>query len=139
MTKPQIWVASVLILFLLLFVLETNTKRSDEQKKPTPNMPQQTEQSSKPKTAEELITSLGCKGCHGNDLSGTKMAPDLHHVKEYYSRDKLINFLRNPSSFMSSERFKNYRAKYPNILMPSFGNINVKELGKIADYLLSQK
>ncbi len=139
MTKPQIWVAAVLVLFLLLFLLEENTNRSDEQKKPAPNMSTQMQQSSQSKTAEQLVSSLGCTGCHGADLAGTKMAPNLHKVKEFWSRDKLINYLRNPSSFMASDRFKNYKAQYPSVMMPSFSNIDVKELGKIADYLLEMK
>jgi|YelNatPaOPRAMG01_1025707.scaffolds.fasta_scaffold00220_28 hypothetical protein len=139
MTKPQIWVAATLVLFLLLFVLENNTNRSDEQQKATSNMPPQMGQTAQPQTADELISSLGCKGCHGSDLSGTKMAPDLHNVKDFFSRDKLINYLRNPSSFMSSERFQNFKAKYTGVMMPSFSNIDVKSLGKIADYLLSLK
>lgn len=139
MTKPQIWVAAVLVVFLILLALEMNTQRSDEQKKAVPGEQLQTEESSQPKTPEQLVSSLGCTGCHGSDLSGTRMAPNLHGVKDYWSRDKLINYLRNPSSYMASDRFKNYKAKYPNTLMPSFSNIDVKELGKIADYLLKLK
>lgn len=140
MTKPQIWVAAVLVLFFLLLVLEMNTNRSDEQKKAGPPSQQtQMTESSAPKTPQELVSALGCTGCHGADLSGARMGPDLHNVYENWSRDKLINFLRNPGSYMSSNRFQNFRAKYPNVMMPSFSNINVKELGKIADYLLKLK
>ncbi len=139
MTKPQIWVAAVLVLFVLLFVLEKNTNRSDLQQRPAPTAPPQMGQSAQPQTGPELISSLGCKGCHGPDLSGTKMAPDLHNINQYFSRDKLINYLRNPSSFMSSSRFKSFKAEYPNVMMPSFSNIDVKNLGKIADYLLTLK
>ncbi len=139
MTKPQIWVAAVLVVFLLLFIIENNTQRSDEQKKGMPNAPAQMGQSSQPKTPEQMVASLGCTGCHGADLSGTKMAPDLHGIKANWSRDELINYLRNPSSYMSSERFQALRSKYPNVIMPSFSNIDVKELGKIADYILQLK
>ena len=141
MTRPQLWVAAVLVLFLLLFFLEKGTKRSDVQQKPTPMGMMQTETSStgKAATPEQLVVSLGCTGCHGTDLSGTKMAPDLHNVKDFWSRDQLINYLRNPSSYMSSERMKNYQAKYPGRMMPSFSNIDVKQLGEVADYLLKMK
>lgn len=140
MTKPQIWIAAVLVLFFLLFFLEKNTNRSDEQVKgePQSTMPQ-TDQSAQAKTPEQLIASLGCTGCHGSDLSGTKMAPDLHNVKDSWSRDGLINYLRNPSSYMSTKRFQDFKAKYPNVMMPSFNNIDVKVLGNIADYLRDLK
>jgi mono/diheme cytochrome c family protein len=140
MSKPLIWVASTLVLFLLLFLLENSTKRVDVQPKGAPPMAvQQSGQSNKPQTPAELVSSLGCTGCHGADLSGTNMAPDLQNVKNEWSRDKLINFLRNPSSYMNSDKLKRLREKYPKVMMPSFSNIDVKELGKIADYLLNLK
>lgn len=138
MTKPQAWVAAVLVLFFLLFFLEKNTQRSDVQQKGIPSMNTGTDQSSKTKTPDQLVASLGCTGCHGGDLSGTKMAPNLHNIKQNWSRDKLINYLRNPSSYMDSDRFKNFKAQYPGIIMPSFSNINVQDLGRIADYLLQK-
>ncbi len=138
MTKPQIWIAAVLVLFFLLFFLEKNTNRSDVQEKGAPQstMPQ-TDQTAQAKTPEQLTASLGCTGCHGGDLSGTQMAPDLHNVKDNWSRDQLINYLRNPNSYMNSKRFQDFKAKYPNVIMPPFSNIDVKVLGKIADYLLT--
>jgi cytochrome c553 len=138
MTKPQIWIASVLVLFFLLFVLEKSTKRSDVQQKPkiTDTTETTTQTSQQNTTPEGLVASLGCTGCHGDNLDGTNMAPTLHNLKKYWTRDQLINYLRNPDSYMSSERFKNYKAKYPEVMMPSFSNIDVKKLGEIADYLL---
>ncbi len=140
MSKPLIWVTGVLVLFMLLFILEKETKRVDvQQKGAPPEIGQQTGTSNKPQTPEQMVVSLGCTGCHGADLAGTKMAPDLHNVKNEWSRDKLINFLRNPSSYMNSDKLKQLKEKYPNVMMPSFSNIDVKELGKIADYLLKLK
>ncbi len=142
MTKPQIWVATVLVLFFALYILEISTKRTDEQEKPaaTTAMGQQSSsQISADQPPEKLVASLGCTGCHGGDLTGTAMAPSLHSIKPNWSRQRLINFLRNPESYMSSSRFKELRAKYPNEIMPSFSNIDVKVLGKVADYLISLK
>ncbi len=139
MTKPQIWVAAVLVLFFALYILEMNTKRSDEQPKPAPTttmQQQQSQQVSADQPPEKLVASLGCTGCHGGDLTGTAMAPDLHGIKPNWSRERLINFLRNPQSYMSSSRFQELKSKYPQTIMPSFSNIDVKVLGKVADYLL---
>lgn len=141
MTKPQIWVAAFLLLFLILFVLSKVTDQSELHNKGTMSpqeMMGQSQQSGKPLTAEEMISSLGCVNCHGTDLSGTKMAPSLMLVKNNWSRENLINYLRNPQSFMSSDRFKEYQKKYPGVIMPAFNNIDIKDLGKIADYLLSK-
>jgi len=138
MTKPQAWVAAILVLFFLLFFLEKNTQRSDVQKKSMPSLTTGTEQSSKTKTPDQLVASLGCTGCHGSDLAGTRLAPQLSNLKQNWSRDGLINYLRNPSSYMDSDRFKNFKARYPGVIMPSFSNIDIKDLGIIADYLLQK-
>ena len=137
MTKPQIWVAAFLGLFILLFILGRITKEEDTGKTiPEQNTVPQSNLSSENLSASELVGKLGCITCHGSDLKGTRMGPPLQGLKENWGRDKLINFLRNPSSYMDTERFQEFRKKYPGIMMPEFNNIDVKELGKIADYLL---
>ena len=140
MTKPQIWVAAFLVFFLLLFVLGQITKKEDTKKAlPEQNTVPQSNLSSENLSASELVGKLGCISCHGSDLKGTRMGPPLQGLKEFWGRDKLINFLRNPSSYSDTDRFKEYRKKYPGLIMPSFNQVNVKELGKIADYLLEQE
>jgi len=139
MTKPQIWVAAFLALFVLLFLLERATEKNNNENSPAVNNPvPQTGMASANATAPELISRLGCINCHGSNLTGTDKGPNLDNLSQYWSRDKLINYLRNPSSYMSSARFREYQEQFPNTIMPSFGNIDVKELGKIADYLLKK-
>jgi cytochrome c2 len=140
MTKPQIWVAAFLALFILLFVLSRATKEENTTTNSAIGSPNpQTDMSSQDLTAEQLISKLSCTTCHGTDLKGTDMGPSLYHVSEYWTRDKLINYLRNPTSFSDTKRFQNYTEEFPGMIMPSFGHINVKDLGKIADYLLKLK
>jgi cytochrome c2 len=140
MTKPQIWVATFLALFIVLFLLSRLTKEEETGQTPSVNSPiPQTGMSSEELSANELINKLGCITCHGAELQGTRMGPSLHSITEYWSRDKLINYLRNPSSFEDTERFQKFKEQYPGMIMPAFGNIEVKDLGKIADYLLELK
>ena len=139
MTKPQVWVAAFVVLFIILFFLGRLTKKEEPMKDFSGMGSQMSEQSTAELTGEKLIESFGCVNCHGVDLAGTSMAPSLKGLNQFWtSRDNLINYLRNPNSFMDSDRFKAYRAKYPNGIMPSYGNKDVKDLGKIADYLLTQ-
>ncbi len=141
MTKPQIWVAAFLILFIILFMIGRLTKEDEMPVKDFSGMNDSpmSQQSSEEMTGEKLVMSFGCINCHGADLAGTNMGPSLKGIKQYWnSRDNLINYLRNPNSFMDSDRFKAYKVKYPNGIMPSYGNKDVKDLGKIADYLLTQ-
>jgi cytochrome c2 len=138
MTKPQIWVSAVLLLFIVLFMLVQITKKEESIKDFSGMGSQMGEQSTAELTGDKLIQSFGCINCHGADLAGTNMGPSLIGLKQYWdSRDNLINYLRNPNSYMDKERFKTYKEKYPNGIMPSYGNKDVKDLGKIVDYLLT--
>lgn len=139
MTKPQIWVAAFLTIFILLFLLQRATKQDDTKNSNVGmNTIPQSNLSAENISAEDLIARIGCTNCHGTDLNGSAKGPSLTRLSEFWSRDKLINYLRNPNSFMNSDRFKEYKEKYPNVIMPSFNNIDVKELGKIVDFLLSR-
>lgn len=139
MTKPQIWVATFLFLFIILFLIQKATKTNEPEKDFSQigtSMMQQ--ESNENLSGEQLMSNFGCLNCHGANLEGTPMGPALVNLKELWNRDNLINYLRNPNSFMSQKRFQEYREKYPNMLMPAYGNKDVKDLGKIADYLLSK-
>lgn len=137
MTKPQIWVAAFLTLFILLFLLQKATKKDEQESSNlVVNTMPQSNMSSENISGKELVARIGCYNCHGSDLGGTSQGPSLAGIKQYWSRDQLINYLRNPNSFMNSNRFKDYKQKFPNVMMPSYNNIDVKDLGKIAEYLL---
>jgi cytochrome c553 len=139
MTKPQIWLAAFLLLFIFLFLLGRVTRGPREENKQISNPVPQGEMSNQSQdlSPKDMMTRIGCTGCHGIDLAGTMKAPSLIDIKGNWSKDKLINYLRNPASFMSGDRFKVYREKYSGAMMPSFNNISVQELGKIAEYLLN--
>lgn len=140
MTKPQIWVAVFLLLFIVLFLLGRITQK-EEPTKDFSGMNNQSmgEQNTTELSGDKLVQSFGCINCHGADLAGTNMGPSLKGIKQYWSsRDNLINYLRNPNSFMDKDRFREYKQRFPNGIMPSYGNKDVKDLGKIADYLLEQ-
>lgn len=137
MTKPQIWVASFLVLFIILFIIGRLTKE-EEQFKPVTNSNMPEQNTSENLSAEDLISSFGCVNCHGQDLNGTSQGPALVQISQKFSREELIAYLRNPNSFQSGKRFQEYRKQYPNVIMPNFGNKDVKSLGKITDYLLKR-
>ncbi|MEE9450002.1 MAG: cytochrome c [Ignavibacteriaceae bacterium] len=137
MTKPQIWISAFLFLFILLFILGRVTKEDEtEHNFPVNNSPG-TEETNTEITGAQLFVNFGCIKCHGENLTGTADGPQLANLTEYWNRQALIAYLRNPSSFMEEERFKEYRQMYPKQIMPDFGNKNIKDLGKLADFLLN--
>jgi cytochrome c2 len=139
MTKPQIWVAAFLVVFIILFVLQKLTKEEESTRDFSDRINNQMmEENTTELTAEQLISNFGCVNCHGGDLSGTAMAPALKNLKQHWGKENLLSYLRNPNEFMNEERFKEFKEKYPGQIMPSYGNRNIKDLGKIVDYLLNQ-
>jgi cytochrome c2 len=139
MTKPQIWVTVFLLLFILLLVLGRLTKEEKIEHDFSGQVNNTAEeQAGSELTAEQLIKNFGCVNCHAADLSGTNMGPSLKNLTDHWGKESLISYLRNPSAYMDEERFKEYRKKYPSQIMPSFGEKNIKELGKIAEYLLNR-
>jgi len=135
MTNAQKWVTLFLGLFLLLFILGRATKEEEVFDEDYDYYDESSAETSE-MDALSLINKVGCVSCHGADLKGTALAPTLYNAKEYWSREKLIGYLRDPSSYSGDDRFEAYKAKYKS-LMPSYGNIEVEKLGIIADYLLS--
>src|SRR3989339_1811739 len=137
MTNAQKWVAAFLGLFLILFLLGRITRKEEEAMPPTMGqMGQQATQTSEDADGQTLTKQIGCITCHGENLQGTQMAPALVSISKNWTRDGLINYLRNPSSYSGGARFDEYREKYKSTIMPSYGNRDVKELGRIAEFLL---
>jgi mono/diheme cytochrome c family protein len=134
MTNAQKWVAAFLVLFVILFLLQKFTQ-DDENYEDVDFYGGEEVESSPDDAALSLINRMNCVSCHGVDLKGTNLAPSLYKAKEYWSRDNLINYLRNPASYSGDERFEAYKKEY-NSIMPSYSNYDVKDLGKVADYLL---
>ncbi|MDH3267957.1 MAG: cytochrome c [Ignavibacteria bacterium] len=140
MTKPQIWVAAFLAAFILLFILQKATKKEEA---PTRDLSSQMnnqmmEENTTELSATQLVSNFGCTNCHGSDLAGTTLAPALKNLSQYWGKETLLNYLRNPNDFMNDARFQEYKQKYPNQIMPPYGNKNIKDLGKIVDYLLAR-
>lgn len=136
MTNAQKWVAAFLGLFLFLFILSKVTEKEEEFPEDFSFYDNNSERVSEKPGGLALINRIGCVNCHGVDLKGTKLGPSLYSAKEYWSRDNLLNYLRNPTSYNGDDRFEAYKKEF-NSIMPSYSNIDVKDLGVIADYLLS--
>lgn len=144
MTNAQKWVAAFLGVFILLFVLAKVVEQDDtEIPHDVENYVQQEQTTENPSQVQEasgltLIKQNGCTACHGQDLTGNgNLGPSLYNAKDHWTRDELINYLRNPADYSNDPRFDEYQDRFKNIMMPSFDNLDVKDLGLIADYILS--
>lgn len=143
MTNAQKWVAVFLAAFVVLLLVGKMTESDEidlEELGYMENTSSDTEMNANTgNDAVSIMKRNNCSSCHGNDFKGTRMAPALSNLSEYWTRDGLINYLRNPVSYSGDDRFKEYKKTYKNIIMPAYGNVDVKDLGKVADYLLKLK
>ncbi|MBN1300781.1 MAG: cytochrome c [Melioribacteraceae bacterium] len=135
MTNAQKWVSLFLGLFIVLFILGRLTK-SEEEFDENFDYYEETDSNAEKPDGLSLMNTIGCVSCHGADLKGTGLGPSLYTAKEYWGRQRLIAYLRNPSAYDGDERFDSYKSQYKSI-MPSYSNIDVEKLGIIADYILS--
>ena len=137
MTNAQKWVAAFLGVFIFLFVLSKLVESDDTV------VPHDVENYAQQETVSDvsglsLIKQNGCTACHGRDLTGMRnLGPSLYNAKKHWTRDELINYLRNPADYSNDPRFDEYADQFRNIMMPSFDNLDVKDLGMMADYILS--
>jgi len=136
MSKAQIWTVVILGAFVILFFVQKILKEDEI----PPVMNNNSGTTAKPYQDEgmQLAVDYGCISCHGEDLRGTSVAPALSGLTEYYDRNTMINYLRNPSDFVDKGRLQVIKGKYSSV-MPSFNNKDVKDLGKISDFLLKLK
>ncbi|MCF8262319.1 MAG: cytochrome c [Melioribacteraceae bacterium] len=137
MTNAQKWITAALLLFLILFFLQKFTETDEIDLDDMEYYQSDSEMQPKELDGLALMKNIGCLNCHGGDLKGGKLAPSLYSANELFDRSELINYLRNPASYSNDKRFEEYKKKYTNIVMPSYNNIDVKNLGIIADYLLA--
>lgn len=148
MTKTQIWVAVFLGVFIVLFGISKLTEDTSinsynesytEKNNQTGgnNQAGETAQTAETQSPFNLIKNNGCTSCHGPDLRGSNLGPSLMNVKEHWnSREKLIAYFRNPPAYSGSDFIKEYKEKYKSVIMPSYNHVDVKDLGRIADYLM---
>lgn len=138
MTKTLVWILIFLAAFAGLFFLQHLTRDTGA----STTGPGYSEGMGSSETSgaggKELVSQFGCLNCHGGELEGTKAAPPLTGLGKYYDREALIAYLRNPDKNKTGARFDDYKTKYASGIMPAYGNKDPKDLGKIADYLLSK-
>lgn len=138
MTKTLVWILVFLATFAALFFLQHLTKDDGTSSTVSGYMEGSDSVGVAGAAGSELVSQFGCLNCHGNDLAGTPAAPPLTGLSKYYDREGLITYLRNPDKNKTGARFDDYKTKYASGIMPAYGNKDLKDLGKIADYLLSK-
>lgn len=80
----------------------------------------------------------GCVTCHGMDAHGTNMAPDLRGKAQHWTREKLVEYLKNPPEYIrKDDRLREQKKSY-SLNMPLYGILRVEELQNLADHVLAK-
>jgi mono/diheme cytochrome c family protein len=136
MSNAQKWVAVVLVSFLvLLFVgFLTNPEEENYLNNFSENQSQQIEE----KSTQQIYLDADCVTCHGANQEGTENGPSLKNLSTKWTKQEIISYLRNPDDFKNDDRILALNSKYPDSFMPNYNNMDIKDLGKLADLLLQK-
>jgi mono/diheme cytochrome c family protein len=89
-----------------------------------------------PRTAAKLWSDEGCALCHGKQAEGTKLAPTLQGKATHWSRESLLQYLRDPVGYAAQDpRLKEQMKSYSQA-MPTYKMLSATELETLADYVL---
>lgn len=92
-----------------------------------------------PRTGAELWVLQGCITCHGKDGQGTPIAPSLRGVQAHWTRESLLEYLRNPPAYIQKDaRLKEQKKGYSQN-MPVYGMLPQAHLDALADHVLGLK
>jgi mono/diheme cytochrome c family protein len=89
------------------------------------------------KSGSQLYASQGCALCHAQDGTGTSFGPTLHGKKSFWTREKLVQYLKNPAAYAESDpRLVEQKKKFSAMAMQRYDMLSDAELGAIADFVL---
>jgi len=77
-------------------------------------------------SGKNLVTTLGCLGCHKINKKGSDFGPDLSHIGSKVNPEWLFQWLKNPKAYQ------------PKTTMPKF-NLSEKDIQNVVAYLISLK
>ncbi|GEM_PF-2234462 len=89
---------------------------------------------------KELYKDFGCTVCHGNNMEGTDIGPELSGLHKYFNVDELVQYLIDPTAVMArKDRLQELDEEFDAVEMPSFGDLPEEELRILAEYLLKNE
>lgn len=87
---------------------------------------------------EVAYVALKCAKCHGAEFEGQRTAPKLTGLKQRWSQDELIAYLRDPQAVVAATPRLAYMAEQYAIEMPAYAHTDEEVLSGLTGYLLAQ-
>ncbi len=89
-----------------------------------------------PGTPEASYIDLGCAKCHGPAREGRRSGPPLVKLEDHWDENGLMQYLRDPKTFVEANPRLSYMGeKYP-IAMPAFAHTDEHQLRQLAVFIL---
>ena len=89
-----------------------------------------------PGTPEASYINLGCAKCHGPAREGQRSGPPLVKIEDHWDEEGLMQYLRDPKTFVEANPRLSYMAEQYPIAMPPFANTDEKQLRELAIFIL---
>lgn len=80
---------------------------------------------------------MGCGTCHAADGRGGQFGPPLHGKKHFWTREKLVAYLKNPSAYAQGDARLAEQSKKFMLPMQRFDMLPPAELEALADHVLA--
>jgi cytochrome c2 len=70
----------------------------------------------------QIFLALSCPTCHGHDRSGTNIGPPILKLRNHWTEERLVQFLRDPASFKQADTrlrqiSERYRTDMPSAIL----------------------
>lgn len=85
----------------------------------------------------ELYKSQACVTCHAADGAGTVFGPTLRGVSQHWTREKLVEYLKDPLGYAAKDARLSAQAKKYSLPMQRFDKLPPADLDAIAEHVLA--
>jgi len=89
-------------------------------------------------TPEALYVDFGCVKCHGENRQGQRSGPPLVKIIDHWDEASLLEYLKDPKTFVQSNPRLSYLVEQYPIAMPSYGTTDEEQLRKLAEFILNR-
>jgi cytochrome c553 len=90
-----------------------------------------------PGSPEALYIDLGCARCHGDNRQGQRSGPPLVRIKDHWDEAELLEYLKNPKTFVVANPRLSYLDEQFPIAMPAYAATSEEDLRKLAEFILN--
>jgi cytochrome c2 len=79
---------------------------------------------------------LGCAKCHGPAREGKRSGPPLVKLEDHWDEEGLMQYLRDPKTFVEANPRLSYMDEQYPIAMPAFAHTDDDQLRELAVFIL---